>query len=827
MLFSNYLHCALNFSFDQTTGSNARSSRSHAIATLTVDTNHGKRKRSNAKLTLVDLAGSERLKQTGAEGLTQQEGISINRDLFVLGKVSAALADRSKQGRRSSVTHIPYRDCKLTRILRDSLGGNCCTVMVACISPAGANLEESVNTLRYAQRAKAITNAVKPNVLARSLSATESLAMQRENKFLKTQVADLMKALNEMEMSMNSTGRPEVVQAEEVESDTVESAHAEATSASIEDTGGEAENGTPVEEKVDETVPSHQKTDDIFLDTFNQDDSVDDDLLSFDIDDASSFCDYSIASSITMFDDSIADDSIDVDIEEKREVVERLEGESAKLQEQVKSLSKQVAETNDQFQEANDKKFELEATHHRIQYEMDSLNHQIKVLTNERKEILNEIEEIQELGAVITLLNEEQDTRRRAESDVERLNKEAAAHATDCNDLRKKLAKMETDMESLKKALEIMSKENTNLKKGIELRDQKTSVAPSNVLADRSTNVGNNSDNKNASTCMKEKSRSDAGSVGSEHRKIRIHAAKMLWFANKSVEKQHKFGDMSVVSSIASNQSMESTKYLDSADNSIASIESSYTKSSKKSMSKKLKTKLGLSKGGKKSKVSNKLPPSGMPKPSGILPRDSQQAKITMDGLIAGAAMAQAIGEEMGNEICTCTSPVFGENAKEMEFYLPKISDSACTCGKGVPEDLSIKGGDYFALENILRPWQVEFLATVGIKSAKELISVSEARKGSIYSAMKRYRKRIAADAGKPVKTQHCAVALHIWIKTCKTALKNEFEGTGPDLPCFLDISVCSRGDESVSTIGNGSVNSVNLSVASRHNNLLPPTVIH
>ena len=138
---------------------------------------------------------------------------------------------------------------------------------------------------------------------------------------------------------------------------------------------------------------------------------------------------------------------------------------------------------------------------------MDSLKHQIKVLTNERKEILNEIEEIQELGAVITLLNEEQDARRRAESDVECLNKEAAARATDCNDLRMKLTKMETDMDNLKKALEIMSKENTNLKKEIELRDQKTLVAPSNVLADRSTNVENNSDNKNASTCMKESDR--------------------------------------------------------------------------------------------------------------------------------------------------------------------------------------------------------------------------------------------------------------------------------------------------------------------------------
>ena len=798
--------------------------------------NHGKRKRSKAKLTLVDLAGSERLKQTGAEGLTQQEGISINRDLFVLGKVVAALADKSKQGRRSSVTHIPYRDCKLTRILRDSLGGNCCTVMVACISPASVNLEESVNTLRYAQRAKSITNAVRQNVVARSLSSTESLAMQKENKLLKTQIADLMKALNEMKMNMMSKS-----EIEEGEKDGTKTTEAEPTNTGGEDTDAEAKSETATEEAAGEAAePAQQNNDDIFLDTFNQDDGVDDDLLSVDIDEASSFCDYSIASSITMLDDSIADDSFDVDITEKRELVERLEGESAKLQEQVDSLSKEVTETNGQLQEAKDKKLDLEAnvnemtaTQNRIQYEMDSMKHQIKVLTNERKEILEEIEEIQELGAVITLLNEEQDTRRQAEADVDRLNKEASANASECKDLRKKLAKMEADMESLKKALEVMSKENANLKKELELRDQEPSatlaVPPmSNVLADRSTNGENNS---GSGADAKEKSGADAVSVSSEHRKIRIHAAKMLWFANKSVEnKQHKFGDMSAVSSIASNQSMDSTNYLDSADNSIASIESSNTKSSKKSISKKLKKKLGLSKGKKKNK-SNKLPPSGMPKPDGILPRDSQQTgKTTIDGLIAGAAIAQAIGEEMeaGNEICTCTTPIFGENAKEMEFYLPKIGDSACTCGKGMPEDPSIKGGDYFALENILRPWQVAFLATVGIKSAKELINLSETRKGRVCSAMKQYRKKIAADSGKPVRTQHCAVALHIWIKTCKTALKNEYDG-GCNLPNFLDISFCnSRGDESsVSTIGNGSVNSLNLSVASRNSNKLPPMVIN
>ena len=102
-------------------GSHARSSRSHAICTFNVSTKHGRAKRSKAKLTLVDLAGSE----TGSEGQSQKESIAINRDLFVLNKVLSALSDRAKHGRRKSVTHIPYRDCKLTRILRDSLGGKC------------------------------------------------------------------------------------------------------------------------------------------------------------------------------------------------------------------------------------------------------------------------------------------------------------------------------------------------------------------------------------------------------------------------------------------------------------------------------------------------------------------------------------------------------------------------------------------------------------------------------------------------------------------------------------------------------------------------------
>ena len=106
-----------------------------------------------AKFHFVDLAGSERAKKTGATGSTLKEGISINRGLLSLGNVISALTDETKRS-----LHVPYRDSKLTRILQDSLGGNSRTSMIACISPAMFNFDESLNTLKYASRARNIKN---------------------------------------------------------------------------------------------------------------------------------------------------------------------------------------------------------------------------------------------------------------------------------------------------------------------------------------------------------------------------------------------------------------------------------------------------------------------------------------------------------------------------------------------------------------------------------------------------------------------------------------------------------------------------------------------
>lgn len=116
-----------------------------------------------SKLTLVDLAGSERATATTNRGARLQEGGNINKSLLALGNVINALADSKHKG------HIKYRDSKLTRLLKDSLGGTCRTVMIANVSPALGVYEDTLNTIKYADRAKSIRSDLKKRVIEREL----------------------------------------------------------------------------------------------------------------------------------------------------------------------------------------------------------------------------------------------------------------------------------------------------------------------------------------------------------------------------------------------------------------------------------------------------------------------------------------------------------------------------------------------------------------------------------------------------------------------------------------------------------------------------------
>lgn len=146
------------------TNMNATSSRSHAVFTLTLtqkklDTETKMEAEKVAKISLVDLAGSERATSTGATGARLKEGAEINRSLSTLGRVIAALADLSTgKKKKGAASQVPYRDSVLTWLLKDSLGGNSMTAMIAAISPADINYDETLSTLRYADSAKRIKN---------------------------------------------------------------------------------------------------------------------------------------------------------------------------------------------------------------------------------------------------------------------------------------------------------------------------------------------------------------------------------------------------------------------------------------------------------------------------------------------------------------------------------------------------------------------------------------------------------------------------------------------------------------------------------------------
>jgi kinesin family protein 18/19 len=142
---------------------NLVSSRSHAILIFSVearDRNRGvKEGISYSKLQMIDLAGSERAAATENKGQRMVEGANINRSLLALGNCINILSDKGKAG-----SFVPYRDSKLTRLLKDSLGGNTKTIMVACISPSHLAYEETVNTLKYASRARNIKRKTTKNV---------------------------------------------------------------------------------------------------------------------------------------------------------------------------------------------------------------------------------------------------------------------------------------------------------------------------------------------------------------------------------------------------------------------------------------------------------------------------------------------------------------------------------------------------------------------------------------------------------------------------------------------------------------------------------------
>ena len=204
---------------------NATSSRAHTIITIEfkqIIMDDGRRHEKFSVINLVDLAGSEKAGQTGATGDRLKEGCAINKSLTVLGQCISILADKAIGKQKGAV--VPYRDSALTRILQNALGGNSKTIMICALSPASINYEETLSTLRYADRAKKIQNKAIINESPQEKMIRE---LREENEKLKKLILsaasggtinlkdlgvgdlqEIMETVNENEKAMENLEKP-------------------------------------------------------------------------------------------------------------------------------------------------------------------------------------------------------------------------------------------------------------------------------------------------------------------------------------------------------------------------------------------------------------------------------------------------------------------------------------------------------------------------------------------------------------------------------------------------------------------------------------------
>ncbi|XP_005995136.1 kinesin-like protein KIF18A isoform X2 [Latimeria chalumnae] len=185
---------------------NATSSRSHAVFQIylrqrdrTASINQNVR---IAKMSLIDLAGSERISAANGKRICFREGANINRSLLALGNVINVLADS-----KSKKQHIPYRNSKLTRLLKDSLGGNCRTVMIAAVSPSSLSYEDIYNTLKYANQAKEIRSSLRSNVLSLDSHISQYAKICEQQKREIMMLKEKLKAYEEEKVAVPESRR--------------------------------------------------------------------------------------------------------------------------------------------------------------------------------------------------------------------------------------------------------------------------------------------------------------------------------------------------------------------------------------------------------------------------------------------------------------------------------------------------------------------------------------------------------------------------------------------------------------------------------------------
>jgi hypothetical protein len=385
---------------------------------------------------------------------------------------------------------------------------------------------------------------------------------------------------------------------------------------------------------------------------------------------------------------------------------------------------------------------------------------------------------IQELDSLKSELSWERKSRRGAEKDLQLLMKETEQVTKERDEAR--LVQHSTQLD-----------ENNQLRSNIELKEA--------MIRDLRKKIGTpcKKDNTYAEICSSQKSPLDkrfSGIRSSEqnsdswiaksknmvthersHDAIRIHAAKTLFFASRAIEKgctpvrSNQSSASSITSSIASSNASEFKPDVRDIQNSLRNFE--------------------------QNSMSN-LTGGGRPPLAARPDRDEQDCRVIISNI-------DTVSE---SPLCSCQTSLFSGNAAHVEFYLPKLG-MACECGLHKAESSTLDGTDPSSLTNILRPWQVDFLRTLNIRSGVELVHAFKQDGNELAKEMRKWRREKSFPS---VKTKSCHVALHIWCRTCKAVIrsirKQKAEGaTVFQKPDFMEINLADS--RTVSTLGyDGSV---------------------
>jgi hypothetical protein len=766
-------------------------------------------------------------------GLQQQESININKDLFVLGKVVSALSQETKG-------HVPYRDSKLTRLLRDSLGGNCCTVLIACVSPADMHVEESINTLRYAERSRSITNSLQQNVL--HVSASQKLAafatdVRAENKRLKAHVALLQKQLEQSRLVDDKTD----------EYGTDESEIASPNNKSYMDAEFSGLQAKLKEaEKAAKAAREHSRTVAVTADRWREHyaklkNRSNTNCSRWGFDDDSSFISSCLSYELSIAGtdgEHLADEDLHLGLVISKESPKGVDAfrfcaELERLTQQKIELAQELSELLKKVDGKQTELYEMETQFNRrmgsiaidiekqrqlrdeLAEEVCKMKLRIQLMSSDLKEDAtsqhsmrsifrtfskdkSEGSEVEMQSIGIRAKSSQRSNGFDGKEQLQKMGKLLAEKTMEFEELETRFDAVEQENASLIREREALLMSNETLTSEVTILQSKLAegfepmkVAPyfdtsgrcdKSYVTVKNPNQGESNMNGNALKPESEKAEAEMTTANYEFEKeclpLALRDAELCAADTNSVRsRRDRIRTHAERMLILAEQALDEKHYTSSQ--SICSSMASSVGTELRPLAKESTTKGELDRN--RSALMRTEPDSDTHDVISNLSEIDEAAK------------------------CKCESSMFERNADHAEFYLPKLGVK-CLCGRNRVGS-TLQGGDPCALSNILRVWQVQFLETQRIGDAVGFVHAHNQRSALLAKEMRRWRrtKKLAS-----VKTKSCSVALHIWSRTCKAVLKSvrEQQANGienPQRPDFLDVSVLSD-NRTVSTLGLASV---------------------